>query len=107
MSGDNSIASRVVVVWDGGQNNEAELLASCYRAALAAAADEGLRTNAFPCISCGAFGYPHAEAVPIAVRTVAGALGDHADIERVTFVTNDQDLESRYRREIENLWTHL
>src|SRR5437899_852844 len=42
-------------VWSGGKNGEPELLASCYRTALALAADNNLRTIAFPAISTGVY----------------------------------------------------
>src|SRR5437588_12157083 len=45
-------------VWRGGGQGEAELLASCYRNSLDLAARHGLRTIAFPAISCGIYGYP-------------------------------------------------
>ena len=41
-------------VWSGGSAGEPELLASCYERALELAAREGLRSVAFPAISCGA-----------------------------------------------------
>ncbi|MCB1183471.1 O-acetyl-ADP-ribose deacetylase [bacterium] len=90
-------------VWEGGDRGEAELLASCYRAALRLAEAEGFRTVAFPCLSCGIFGYPHELAVPVAVGTVAATLPDCPAIEQVIFVTNDQELEARYLRAVENL----
>src|ERR1043166_4537233 len=40
-------------VWNGGRANEDELLASCYRTALALAAAHGLASIAFPAISTG------------------------------------------------------
>src|ERR1051326_7091521 len=42
-------------VWDGGQNDEDELLASCYRTSLAQADKNGIRTIAFPAISTGVY----------------------------------------------------
>src|SRR5947207_6255557 len=42
----------------GGAAGEADLLRSSYRASLRLAADAGLRTVAFPCVSTGAYGYP-------------------------------------------------
>ncbi len=59
-------------VWRGGGHGEAELLASCYRNALALARAHTLGSIAFPAISCGAYGYPIAQAAAIAVREVAG-----------------------------------
>jgi O-acetyl-ADP-ribose deacetylase (regulator of RNase III) len=57
-------------VWDGGDADEAALLASCYRESLALAAAHGLDSLAFPAISCGVFGYPHDQAATVAVATV-------------------------------------
>ncbi len=90
-------------VWEGGLSNEPELLASCYREALYLAVDEGIRTIAFPCISCGIFGYPKEEAARIAVSAVAATLPDCPEIEKVTFVTYDQDMEEFYLGEIESV----
>jgi O-acetyl-ADP-ribose deacetylase (regulator of RNase III) len=53
-----------------GRHGEAELLRSCYEAALRLAAEHGLRMIAFPNISTGIFGYPLEEACSIAVVAV-------------------------------------
>jgi O-acetyl-ADP-ribose deacetylase (regulator of RNase III) len=58
---------------------EAALLASCHRRSLEVAADLGARTVSFPAISCGVFGYPAAEAAPIAVAAVRAAIAGHPD----------------------------
>ncbi len=55
-------------VWRGGAQGEAELLASCYRSSLRLAVENGVRTIAFPAISCGIYGYPIDDATEIAVR---------------------------------------
>jgi O-acetyl-ADP-ribose deacetylase (regulator of RNase III) len=57
-------------VWRGGGHGEAELLAGCYRKALALAHEHGLASIAFPCISTGVYGYPLQAAAEIAVATV-------------------------------------
>jgi len=72
-------------VWRGGGQREPDLLASCYRSCFALASDHGLRTIAFPAISCGVYGYPVAEAAAIAVRETRAALDRNADLERVIF----------------------
>lgn len=45
-------------------------LARCYRRSLDMAAEAGLRSVAFPCISTGIFLFPQEEAAHIAARTV-------------------------------------
>ena len=57
-------------VWEGGGDGEPVLLASCYRASLELAAAHGLAAIAFPAISCGVFGYPHAQAAQVAIQAI-------------------------------------
>lgn len=61
-------------VWNGGRANEDDLLASCYRTALALAADHGLASIAFPAISTGVYAFPADRAARIAVGTVIGEI---------------------------------
>jgi len=87
-----ALAARWIVhtvgpVWHGGEQGEAELLASCYRRSLAVAADAGATSIAFPAISTGIFGYPRRSAAEVAVASVRGA--DAASIELVRFVAFD------------------
>ena len=72
-------------VWHGGGHGEADLLASCYRRSLEVAAENGIRTLAFPSISTGAYGYPFEAAAGIAVASVRAALQDVPGIEEVVF----------------------
>ncbi|MEI6176378.1 MAG: O-acetyl-ADP-ribose deacetylase [Verrucomicrobiota bacterium] len=69
-----SLPARFVIhtvgpVWNNGDLNEADLLASCYRNSLRLAMEHHLKSIAFPGISTGIFGYPVAEAAVIAVET--------------------------------------
>lgn len=67
-------------------------LAACYRACLTLAAEQGLETVAFCCISTGEFHFPNQEAAEIAVNTVTEFLQRDTSIERVIFnVFKDQD----------------
>jgi O-acetyl-ADP-ribose deacetylase (regulator of RNase III) len=76
-------------VWRGGENNEDELLASCYRRSLETAVENGLKTVAFPAISCGVYGYPLERAAQVALAAVDSFLADDPPIELVRFVLFD------------------
>ncbi|MHC1696595.1 MAG: macro domain-containing protein [Geobacteraceae bacterium] len=62
------------------------LLAACYENCLALAVRHGIRTLAFPAISCGAYGYPLAEACKIALDTTRAFLTYNELPEKVIFV---------------------
>ena len=87
-------------VWHGGKQGEPELLASCYLASLALALSHGVRTIAFPAISCGVYGYPMERAAKIAVRECRSCLDSHAEIEMVTFALFDADALAIYEAEL-------
>jgi O-acetyl-ADP-ribose deacetylase len=72
-------------VWSGGQNREAELLASCYRRSLEIAMANGIATLAFPSISTGIYGYPIELAAGVAVATVRASLQQFTAIREVVF----------------------
>ncbi|MBZ5593172.1 MAG: O-acetyl-ADP-ribose deacetylase [Acidobacteriia bacterium] len=74
-------------VYRGGKGGEAELLASCYRTCLTLAEEHAVQTMAFPSISTGVYGYPIAEAGPIALAEVTQHLGqEDAKLMEVSFV---------------------
>ena len=85
-------------VWSGGHRGEPETLANCYRNSLRVAVENGLRTIAFPAISCGAYRYPITEAATIAVETTRELLRENPSIAEVTFVVSTDDIEAEYRR---------
>ena len=85
-------------VWRGGKRGEPETLANCYRNSLQVAVENGIRTIAFPAISCGAYGYPIEEAAQIAVNTTREFLATTDQIEKVIFVLWDEDVYEAYRR---------
>lgn len=72
-------------VWHGGEHGEAALLSACYRHALQLAAQEGLVSVAFPCISTGVYGYPFAAAAAIAVDSVRRESCRHDGLREVIF----------------------
>ncbi len=69
-----------------------ELLSSCYRSCLELAAEKGLESVAFCCISTGEFHFPNQLAAEIAVQTVKEFLKKQTSIKKVIFnVFKDMD----------------
>ncbi len=85
--------------WNGGDRNEADLLADAYWNSLELAREHGLRRVAFPSISTGAYRYPVEEASAIALTIAADYLYDHpGELDELRFVLfSDADLEA-YRK---------
>jgi O-acetyl-ADP-ribose deacetylase len=57
-------------VWHGGNDQEDEKLASCYRSSMDLASRHGIRSIAFPAVSCGIYGFPLPRATGIAVSEI-------------------------------------
>ena len=85
-------------VWQGGNQGEPERLASCYRQSLRLAAAQGVRTIAFPAISCGVYGYPLEQAAHIAVQEVRNFLARDDRIETVYLVCFGEDVNQAYAK---------
>jgi O-acetyl-ADP-ribose deacetylase (regulator of RNase III) len=85
-------------VWSGGYRGEPETLANCYRNSLRRASENGLRTIAFPAISCGAYRYPIAEAARIVLETAKDFVGQTDSIAEVTFVVSTDEVRAAYER---------
>jgi len=84
--------------WEGGDNGESKLLASCYRRSLEVAAQCGAASVAFPCISTGIYGYPIEHASKLAVNTVRSTLGEFPLIREVIFCCFSEDDLKVYKR---------
>ena len=56
-------------IYQGGRNNEAKDLYSCYEKALDLAKENNINSIAFPLISSGIYGYPKQEAFAIALKS--------------------------------------
>ena len=84
-------------VWNGGNKNEASLLASCYNESLKLAANNKIASVAFPNISTGIYGYPKKEAAEVAIRSVTEFLTQNDFIEKVYFVCFDEENYQLYQ----------
>src|SRR5688572_5991626 len=73
-------------VWNGGNKNEAQLLANCYKHSLELAVKHGIESIALPNISTGIYGFPKKEAASIAISTVNNFLAIDDHISSVHFV---------------------
>ena len=103
ITGGHNLPARHVIhavgpVWHGGGEGEPELLDGAYRNSMALAAENGLKSIAFPAISTGIFGYPPDLAAETAIEAVSAALTDHAGIEEVIFCCFDGATAEIYRR---------
>lgn len=92
------IISTVGPVWQGGNQGEPELLASCYRRSLELALNHSLRSIAFPCISTGVYGYPKEAAARIALESMRQF---DAQFERIVVVTHGDADTAIYRHLLE------
>lgn len=82
----------------GQDHPEADLLANCYRNALALAEENGLDSVAFPAISTGVFGYPLEEAAEVAIQTVIEESEKLESVRLIRFVLfGEDDLEAHER----------
>ena len=90
-------------IWRGGKENEATLLASCYRSCLTLAAEHSIRTVDFPSISTGVYGYPLPLAATVALKAIMDFLAEHDLPERVRMVCHTEAAAEVYRQTW-NLW---
>ena len=89
-------------VWNGGGHNEDKLLADCYSNSLKLAAENGIRTIAFPSISTGIYSFPVDRAARIAVSTADRYLREHqGQFDMVMWVLFDVRTEDAYREAVD------
>ena len=89
-------------VWNGGTDNEPELLSSCYRNSMKIALQNGIRSVAFPSISTGVYAYPVEQAAKIAVETVRKYVAEHpGQFDRVIWVLFDEWTYRIYKEQME------
>ncbi len=90
-------------VYRAGEGRDAETLASCHRESMRIADEHQLASLSFPAISTGAFGYPEAEAAPIAIAAAIKGLASAKHVKKCRFVLFDIFTLRAYQRAAENL----
>jgi O-acetyl-ADP-ribose deacetylase (regulator of RNase III) len=80
-----SVIHTVGPIWRGGNFNEDDQLAACYRHCLSIALRQHIRTIAFPAISTGAYGFPLDRAARIAATEVELFVMTYPEFDRITF----------------------
>ena len=85
-------------VWRGGQENEDQLLANCYRNSLRTAKDLKIKSIAFPSISAGAYGFPLERAAGIALQETGKFLETDKTLTKVVFVCFGEKALNTYRK---------
>jgi O-acetyl-ADP-ribose deacetylase (regulator of RNase III) len=85
-------------VWRGGHKGEPDLLRSCYRHAMALAADNACESLAFSAISCGVYGFPVTLAARLAVDEILAAAPRSEFPSRVLLVCFGQAVQDAYTR---------
>lgn len=85
-------------VWNGGHNNEEQLLGNAYRNSLQLAVTRNISTIAFPNISTGIYGFPKRRAAEVAIEIVQQFLQVNESIREVIFCCFDEENTSLYQQ---------
>lgn len=85
-------------VWQGGQHNEPELLAQCYRRCFQLAQQHAIRTIAFPSISTGRYRFPLEQAAQIALAEIRHALASDQNLEEVRVICFEPRVYDTYTK---------
>ncbi len=89
-------------VWNGGDHQEEELLATCYRHTLQLALKLNASSIAFPNISTGIYRFPKEEAAEIAIQEVTCFVQEHAGLNEIIFVCFDAENAQLYSRKLQS-----
>jgi len=88
--------------WQGGANNEAQILASCYKESLKVAEEKKLSSISFPAISTGAFRYPLEQAAKVALEKMISFLKEEVvSLKEVRFMLFDAGTYKAYTKALQ------
>lgn len=95
-------------VWNGGRNNEEELLTNCYFHSMQLTLGYGIKSIAFPSILTGVYRFPVELAAKIALKTVSRFLENNENsFDLVKWVLFDSVTEETYEAEVDKLYDVL
>ncbi len=94
-------------VWNGGSQNEEDLLIRCYQNSLKTAVENNISTIAFPSISTGVYGYPMEQAAEAAIRTISYFLQTNLSVKKVFLVCFGQQAYTIHRKKFEEIQDSL
>lgn len=101
-SGYNLLAKWIIhtvgPVWQNGNNNEDQMLASCYINSLIIAEEFKMATIAFPNISTGIYGFPKERAATVALKAIREFTPQIVYLKKIIFVTFDNENYSIYHK---------
>ncbi len=87
-------------VWEGGDRDEAAVLASCYRRSLEVADGLGAQSVAFPAVATGVYGYPSDQAARVAVAAIRSA---PTRVEVIRLVAFDEATRAHLQAALESI----
>jgi len=90
-------------IWNGGEDNEDNLLENCYKNSLKLAVDYGLKVIAFPNISTGVYRFPKVYACRIALKAVNDFLEENETIQKIKFVCFDEENYELYEQALKQI----
>lgn len=88
-------------VWQGGGNQEDDLLAKAYRSCFALVEANGISTVAFPSISTGVFRFPKERACRIALEETKKFLATNQSVKKVIFVCFGDEVFQIYNKTVD------
>jgi O-acetyl-ADP-ribose deacetylase (regulator of RNase III) len=89
-------------VWSDGTHDEPDLLYRAYQRCFHVAREHGIKSIAFPAISCGVYGYPMRAGAVIAL-TAAKEAAESGTIERIIFVQFNAATQEVYKEAAQKL----
>lgn len=90
-------------VWSGGNCNETELLASCYKKSLDLTDQAGAVSISFPSISTGAYRFPLEKAAPIAINTIIKETTQSTTIKEIYIMCFDTKTQNAYKKALQSI----